>query len=165
MYLKIIVRYSVLLSLLMLLWLSLEYMVGLHDRFIAYQPYVTLLAVGISIFCIHRALIEVQKEALHRLTFRQAFVIGFIITLISAVLAIPVQIIFHQLINPDFFQNMKEYSVKHAIELNEDVERAKLQAESYFNLTSYLLQSVLGTLVSGTVISLVLAWWKSRKRR
>src|SRR5690349_12287643 len=37
-------RYAVLISLLTLLWLILEYVLGLQDRYIAFQSYVSLLA-------------------------------------------------------------------------------------------------------------------------
>lgn len=165
MSLKIEIRYAVLITLLMLLWLSLEYMIGLHDQYVEYHPYVTMLSIGIPVFCIMKALKDVQDEELRPLTFRQAFMVGFIITMMAAVLAIPTQLIFHQLINPDFFQNMKDYAVKHAAEMNEDLDKAKRNADLYFNLTSYVLQSVIGTFISGTLISLVLAWFNGRNRR
>lgn len=165
MNLKIQIRYAVLITLLMLLWLSLEYMIGLQDEYVAYHPYVTMLALIIPVYGIRKALKDIQDEEPRPLPFRQAFMIGFIITIMAAVLSIPTQLIFHQLINPDFFQNMKDYAVKHAAELNEDVEKAKRTADLYFNLSSYILQAVIGTLISGTLISLALAWYHGRKRR
>ena len=165
MNLKIIIRYSLLISLLMLLWLSLEYMVGLHDTYAAYHPYVTLFAFIIPAYGIHKAIKDIQEDEPQDIPLRRAFMIGFVVTFFSALLSIPVQLIFHQLINPDFFQNMINFAVNRASELNQDPEKAKMQAEMYFNLPSYLLQSVIGAFISGSIISGILAWLKSRKRR
>lgn len=164
MSLKIALRYAVLISLLMLLWLSLEYMVGLHDRLAAFHPYVTLLSLAIPVYCLRKALNDLQDEEPRPLTFRQALVTGLLITFFSAVLAVPTQIIFHQLINPDFFQNMKEYAVQRAISLHEDADKARQAAEMYFNLGSYLTQSVFATLLGGGILSLLMAWYKTRRR-
>lgn len=165
MNLKIIIRYSLLINLMMLLWLALEYMVGLHDKYVTYHPYLSLLAFIIPAYGIHKAIKDIQEDEPHQIPLRRAFMIGFVVTLFSALLSIPVQLIFHELINPDFFQNMINFAVKRAVELNHDPEKAKRQAEMYFNLPSYLLQSVLGTLISGCVISIIVAWLKSRNHR
>ena len=56
-------RYAMLITLLMLLWLALEFMVGLHDTYIQYHPYVTMFAILIPVVCSRMALKE--KQELH----------------------------------------------------------------------------------------------------
>jgi hypothetical protein len=53
---------------------------------------------------------------------------------------------------------MINYSVKRAAILGFDVLKAREQSEMYFNLASYLTQCFLGTLLFGTIVSLIIAW-------
>ena len=157
MNLRIEIRYAVLISLLMLLWLSLEFMIGLHDTFIDYHPYVTMLALIIPVVCSRLALTAKKEELNNKLTFKQAFATGFLTSLFAAILSIPVQLTFHFLINPDFFDNMIANSVKHAELMKMHVAQAKLQAQQYFSLNSYIVMSFFGTLIFGTIIAFVMA--------
>ena len=155
---RIEIRYAVLATLLMLLWLSLEFMIGLHDRYIQFHPYITMFSLIIPFVCTRLAIRDKRDFLNGKITFTQAFVTGFFIAFFAAVLSIPSQVIFHRLINPDFFDNMIDYAAKRAENLNMDVVQARQDAEMYFNLTSYIIQSVLGTLVFGTIIALIMAW-------
>ena len=150
MSIKIEFRYAILTSLCTLLWLILEYTVGLHDTYIAWHPYVTMLAIIIPIITYRLALIEKLEEK-GKLSFKDAFISGLIMTIFATVLAIPIQLIFHKVINPDFFANMINYAVTHGKETLE-------QAAQYFNLKTYLIESTLGTLLIGIIISLILAF-------
>jgi hypothetical protein len=152
MKLKIEFRFAVLASLLTLLWLTTEFVSGIQDKFIVIQPYVSLLGVVILIplICFRLALKE-KIEEFGRLTFRQAFLTGFIITIFTCILMVPTQLAFHRLINPDFFETMIQYTAKNS---KISVEAAAL----FFNLKSYLIQAVLYNLVAGTIIALILAW-------
>jgi len=156
---RIEIKYAVLISLLMLLWLSIEFMVGLHeDPLIQYHRYVTMLALIIPIVSARMAVRDKLDLLNGKISFKQAFLTGFLIAFFAAVLSIPSQVIFHKLINPDFFDNMINYSAKRAGSLQMDMSKARQEAEMYFNLTSYIIQSGLGTLVFGTVIAAVMAW-------
>lgn len=158
MNLKIEIRYAVLISLLMLLWLALEFLVGLHDKYIQYHPYVTMFALVIPVVCSRLAIKEKIRQLNSSITFKQAFLTGFLIALFAAILAIPIQLIFHKLINPSFFQNMIDYSIVRATSLGMNVAKAKQEATMYFNLMSYMMQCFFGTLFFGTIIALILAW-------
>ncbi len=155
---KLEIRFAVLMSLLMLLWLSLEFMVGLHNAYIPYHPYVTMLSLFIPIVCSRMVLLEKTEQLNGKIDFKQGFKTGLTVVLFAAVLSIPVQLTFHYLINPDFFDDMRAYSIKRAMMLGLDVVKAKADAVSFFNLTSYLLQSFFGTLIFGSLIAAVMAW-------
>ena len=154
---RIELKYGVLISLLLLLWLSLEFMVGLQDTYIAYHAYVAMLFLIMPVLVTRHALHERLDEA-GKLSFKQAFTSAMIITLITTVLAAPVQLIFHYVINPDFFDTMIQYAVVH-------YRQTPTEAARYFNLSSYVMQSVTGTLVVGTVVSLLLAYFVSDKKK
>ncbi len=156
---RIEIRYAVLITLLMLLWLAVEFMVGLHEEpLIQYHPYVTMFALIIPIVCARLAIRDKLEMLNGRISFKQAFVTGFLIAFFAAVLSIPLQVVFHKIINPDFFDSMIDYATKRAETLNEDIAKARQEAEVYFNLTSYIIQSGLGTLVFGSIIAAVVAW-------
>lgn len=143
-------RYALLISFSMLLWLALEALLGLHDKYIAYHPYISMLAVFIPIVFSSMAVKEKRENMGGNITFKQAFITGLIITVLTALLAVPSQFIFHYWINPDFFDNMISYTVQHG-------KSSPAQAAMYFNLTSYIAQSVFGTLLFGSVVALIVA--------
>jgi hypothetical protein len=91
-----------------------------------------------------------RDELRNHFTFRRAFVSGCIIALIAAALAIPAQLAFHYFINPDYFDDMIMYAVQHG--------QTPDEAARYFNLSAYLFQSAVGTLVMGLIIALVAAY-------
>lgn len=158
MNLKIEIRYAVLMSLLMLLWLSLEFMVGLQDTYIQYHPYVTMFALIIPIVCSRLVLLDKLEQLNGKIDFKQGLKTGIMVAIFAALLSIPVQLAFHFLINPDFFDDMRAYSINRAMVLGMDVAKAKADAIAYFNLLSYLLQSFFGTLIFGSIIAAVMAW-------
>jgi len=158
MNLKIEIRYAVLMSLLMLLWLSLEFMVGLQDTYIQYHPYVTMFALIIPIVCSRMVLRDKLEQLNGKIDFKQGLKTGIMVVVFAALLSIPVQLAFHFLINPDFFDDMRAYSINRAMMLGLDVAKAKVDAIAYFNLLSYLLQSFFGTLIFGSIIATVMAW-------
>ena len=158
MNLGIEIRFAVLISLLMLLWLMLEYLVGLHDQYIQYHPAVTLFALIIPVGCSYLAVKEKTIQLGGAITFKQAFITGFFIAVFAAVLTVPTQFMFHNLVNPDFFQIMIDYACARAASLHMNVPKAKEEATMYFNLPSYIVQCFFSTLFFGVIISLVMAW-------
>jgi Protein of unknown function (DUF4199) len=151
MNIKIEFRFSVLTALLTLLWLILEYVVGLQDTYIALHPYVSLIAFIIPVFTYRLALIEKLDQKSGKLTFSQAFLTGLLMTVFIAILSIPVQLAFHKLINPDFFSNMILYAVQ-------KTKATPEQAAIFFNLKSYITESVIEYFVIGIIVSLALAY-------
>lgn len=143
-------RYALLISFTMLLWLAVEALVGLHDKYIQWHPVVTMFALVIPIV-FSRMAIKEKREALGgQISFKQAFITGLIIASLTALLAVPSQVVFHMWINPDFFDSMIAAAVAHGIGASE--------AAKYFNLTSYMVQSAFGSLIFGSLLALVMAF-------
>ncbi len=157
MNLRLELRYAVLISLLMLLWLALEFMVGLQDTYVAYHPFVTVFALLIPLIGNYRALRAKREQQHGKLTFGQGLKTGLWIAGFSALFSIPVQLVFHFVINPDFFDTMIAHAVQQA-ELNKlNTAQATAHAQSFFCLQSYIPMSFIVTLVLGLVFAAIMA--------
>ena len=80
----------------------------------------------------------------------QGFISGTIIGLIVAILSPLAQWITHAFITPDYFSNAIEYAVSSGNSTQE-------QAEQFFNLSSYMIQSAIGGLVMGAITAAIVA--------
>jgi hypothetical protein len=133
-----------------LLWLTLEYLVGLHDKLIAWHPILTNLVAIPSVIIMVLAILEKRRVLGGKITFGQAFLCGLGVSIVVALLSPLTQFIFHRLINPGYFDNAIRYGVSQG--------KATLeQAQGLFNLESYMIQSVLAAIIIGTITSLVIA--------
>jgi hypothetical protein len=147
---KIEIKWGLIFSLVALLWVVLEYAVGLHGRYISWHPYLTNLFVIPAFIMMFLAIREKQRVLGGSITFKEAFLCGLGVSVIVAILAPAIQYIFHRFINPSFFENAVNYAVGSGKATPE-------QANAYFNLQSYMLQSSLGALVAGVITSLIIA--------
>lgn len=161
---RIELRFAFYIAALTFIWLMLEFLVGLQDRYIEYHPVVSMFAAVIPILFKYlgmRRKRDVDYDG--TATWLQLFRTGMLITLFAAVLMIPLQYAFHNLINPRFFDNMIHHAVEHALANDQNPEKAREDAEATFNLKSYLTQSVIGVLVMGTVLSVLYSFLLRRK--
>ncbi|HEX4948295.1 MAG TPA: DUF4199 domain-containing protein [Blastocatellia bacterium] len=150
MFTKTELKWGVIFSVMGLVWLILEYLVGLHDKFIAWHGILTNLVAIPSVIIMVLAILEKRRVLGGTITFKQAFLCGFGVSLVVAVLSPITQWIFHRLINPGYFEN--------AIRLGVEQGKTTLaDAQAFFNLPSYMLQSVFAAVVIGSITSLVIA--------
>ncbi|MFO7719955.1 MAG: DUF4199 domain-containing protein, partial [Gillisia sp.] len=85
------------------------------------------------------------------ITWRQGFVSGILVTVIITLLT-PISVyITHEIISPEYFSNIIEYSV-------ENNRMNRNDAEALFSLTSYIIQGTSWALVMGVVTSAIVAW-------
>ncbi len=141
----------------MLLWMVIERLMGWHSENIDQHVYMTNLfaipAIAVYVF----ALIDKRKhDYLGSMTWMEGFKSGVFITLVAAILSPLAQLIIHTIITPDFFRNMIEYSVETA-----NISRENAQAT--FNLSNYMLQSIIGTLFMGIITSAVVALFTKKR--
>jgi hypothetical protein len=150
MFTKTEIKWGVIFSVMGLLWLTLEYLVGLHDKLIAWHPILTNLVAIPSVIIMVLAILEKRRVLGGKITFGQAFLCGLGVSIVVALLSPLTQFIFHRLINPGYFDNAIRYGVSQG--------KATLeQAQGLFNLESYMIQSVLAAIIIGTITSLVIA--------
>ncbi|MGM0524687.1 MAG: DUF4199 domain-containing protein [Pseudomonadota bacterium] len=151
------IKWGVIFSLALLGWMLLERATGLHAENIKYHTifsnFFAVIAVIIYVFALRdkRASLPEQK-----MTWLQGFISGFKIAIVVAILSPLVQLLTHHVISPDFFQNMREYSI--ASEM-----MSETRAEKYFNLNAYMFQAVAGAIGMGAITSAVVAFFLRRK--
>jgi hypothetical protein len=143
-------KYALIFSAMQLVWLFLEYMSGLQTIHKELHPIVSMLVVVPSAIIFALGMLAKKKESGGEITFKQAFLAGILLSFIAAMLNPVVILIFSKSINPNFFLDFQNYAV----------ERGQMtleQAMQYFNLSSYMLQGAMGTMLMGTIISAIVA--------
>jgi len=148
---KLEIRWGVIFSAAMLLWLLIERLAGLHSTQIAQHMIWTnlfaIIAIGIYVFALRQ---KRDKELAGQMTWKQGFMCGVGITIVVALLTPLTQWLAHTVVSPHFFANMVDYAVRSG-------NMTEAQALSYFSLQSYMIQSVIGAVVMGVLTAAVVA--------
>ncbi|WP_338769950.1 DUF4199 domain-containing protein [Bernardetia sp. ABR2-2B] len=141
-----------------LLWMVFEKLMGWHAENIASHMVMTNIFAAFAIAVYVFALLEKRKKYyLNSMTWKEGFMSGLMITIIVTLFAPFSQLIVSLLISPEYFPNVIKYSVETGY--YKTVE----EAEAYFNLKSYIIQSILGTLIMGVITSAIVALFVRRK--
>jgi hypothetical protein len=153
---KIEIKWALIFILTSLAWMVLEKALGWHDEKIADHATLTNIfaipAIAIYVF----ALLDKRKNYYNgRMTFKKGFLAGLIITLMVALLSPLTQYII-TFITPDYFSNVIEYAVSSGAMTQPD-------AEAYFNLKSFMVQSIIGAAIMGIITSAVVALFTQTK--
>ena len=151
------IKWGILFVVIQLLWMFAERQAGLHDENIEHHALVTnffaILAIIIYVF----ALLDKRKNDLKgKMTWKQGFVSGLIITAVVTVLTPLTQYLTSTVITPNHFENMISYSV-------ETGKMTQEAAEAYFNLKNYMVKSLIFAPVVGIVTSAIVAIFTSKK--
>lgn len=155
---KIEIKWALIFIGAMLLWMVLERAVGLHDEHIDKQQYLTTLFAIPAILIYVLALKDKRKNYYEgEMTYGQGFLSGLVITVIVALFSAPAQWIISTLITPNYFNNVIEYSVETGYYETREAAKAN------FNLSNYMLQSVIGALIIGVLTSAVVAIFTRRQ--
>jgi len=142
----------------LLLWMLLERLVGLHDKHIDKHQYITMFYSVIAIALYVFALIDKRNNFYDGImTYKQGFISGLIITIIVTVFTPLTQWIISNVITPDYFDNVIQYSVETGY------HKSIADAEAQFNLKSYIMQSTMGALLMGIVTSAIVAIFTRKK--
>lgn len=144
------IKWGIRFAFLWIVWLYIEKSSGYYNEKIADHALYSLLFTFVIIFVYYVAIKEKKNDFFKgQMSWKQGCVTGIFLTVVMAILTPVCQIIFHKAIAPEFFPNMIEYSISKG--------NTREVAENYFNLSSYILQSVFGTLSFGVVISAIVA--------
>jgi Protein of unknown function (DUF4199) len=144
------IKWGLIFSLAALLWVLLERLAGLHDKYIQYHPLLSMLFVIPAVVMMLMAISEKRRELGGAITFKQAFLCGLGVSVVVTLLAPLAQYLTQNFITPNYFTNAINYAVQNGHQTRE-------QAELYFSLKSYILQASLGGLVMGAITTLILA--------
>ena len=148
---KIEIKWGILFVLIGLIWMVFEKAMGWHDVHIdkhaTYTNFIAPIAIAIYVF----AMLDKKRNFYGgKMTYKQGFIAGLIVTLVVVILSPLSQYITSTYITPDYFQNVIDYSVSSG-------QMEQQAAEEYFNLKSYILQSVIGAAIMGVLTSALVA--------
>lgn len=150
-------RWSLIFSIALLLWMYLEKSVGLHDEHIGKQSIYTNLFAIVAIIVYVFALRNKKKSFFKgSMNWKQGFISGIVLSVFVAIVSPLAQYIISTYISPDYFQNIIDFAVDNG-------KMTRENAEGYFNLKSYMLQSAFGALAMGVVTSAVVAFFVKSK--
>jgi len=149
-------RYALIIASLLFVWVSLEYIFGLQDKYIAYHPIIANFAVIIPVI---GTVLAIRSKKVNtwegEMSYWQGFLSGLLVSSYAAVFWVIGLFIFFTLVNPHFFDEMIKYSVSRADILGLDSTDAAIHARHFFNMPSYLLQSFVGVFIIGAITTLV----------
>lgn len=156
--LRVEIKWALIFSAMSLLWMLLERLVGLHDRYLEYHPiYTNFVAIPAILIYVLALLEKCRRDHQGAMTYGQGLRSGLILTGFIALLAPLVQLITSKVITPHYFANVIALSVKKGL-------MSQAAAEAYFNLPNYLVQSVVGAAVMGSITTAVVAWFTRGKK-
>ncbi|MCC8358492.1 DUF4199 domain-containing protein [Salinimicrobium sediminilitoris] len=154
---RIEIKWAIIFSVVMILWMLGEKFLGLHDEYIAdhsfYTSFFAIVAIGIYLL----ALFDKRKNYHNGfMSWQEGFKSGAILTAGIVILSPFVQLLIIQVITPDYFRNITEYSVE-AGEMNRE------EAELYFSLKNYIMQSMVWAAITGLITAAIAALILRRK--
>ena len=155
------IQTGILLSVGLFLWLLLEFFLGFHTTRIDYHPFITWLFVFIPIAGIYWSMkVKRDNEYAGKISFVHALKTGFIVTATMSILSPIMVLVYVSIINPLFFSTMLAHSKVMIEGLNISVvDKEKMIEESTrnFSTSSYVIQSFIGSLIMGAVLSILTA--------
>jgi hypothetical protein len=139
-----------------LLWMVFEKAMGWHGELIGkhatYTNIFAIIAIALYVF----ALLAKRKQLGGKMSWKEGFIAGMIITAVVTVLSPFMQWLVNTVISPEYLPNAIQYAV-------ENGKATQEQAESYFNVRSYIMQATIGALVMGAITSATVALFVRRK--
>lgn len=153
------IKWAFIFAAMYLLWMTMEKLAGLHDKYLEQQQFVTMLIL-IPAVIIYVLAIKDKKKNYYagNITYKQSFMSGFILTVFVVLLSPINQLITSYIITPDYFANVIGHTVKSGMFTQE-------QAEAQFNIKSYIITSIVGGLVTGVIFSAVISIFTRSKNK
>lgn len=154
---KIELKWAVIFSIGLLIWMYFEKTMGWHDEKVKFQPIYTMLFGIISILIYILALQNKKKNYYNnKIDWKQGFLSGAILSLLVAIFTPVVLYITFEYISPDYFTNIINYKIENSKMTLED-------AEKYFSLSNYMYTNTFSTLSNGIVISAIISYFIKSK--
>lgn len=154
---KIEIKWVFIFAAMFLLWMTMEKLSGLHDKYLEQQQFITMLILVPSVIIYVLALLDKKKNYYSgSMTYKQSFMSSLVLTLFIVVLSPVNQLITSYIITPGYFTNVIEHTVKTGMFTQE-------QAEQQFNIKNYLITSATGGLITGVIFSTVISLFTKSK--
>tara|TARA_R110000868_G_scaffold86674_2_gene242998 strand:+ start:937 stop:1425 length:489 start_codon:yes stop_codon:yes gene_type:complete len=147
---KIEIKWAIIFSVVGLLWMLLEKLVGLHSSHIDKHMYLTNLFAIPAIVVMVLALKDKKMNSyVGQMNYKQGLISGTVLSIIIALFSPLTQWITSTIITPEYFPNVIAYSVETGY------HKSLEEAEAYFNLKNYMFQSTIGALIMGVVTTAI----------
>lgn len=154
---KIELKWAVIFSICLLLWMYFEKTMGWHDEKVRFQPIYTMLFGFIAIIIYVLALLNKKKEYYNnQIDWKQGFLSGAILSLFIAFFTPIVLYVTFENISPDYFTNIINYKTENSKMTLED-------AKKYFSLSNYMYTNTFSALSNGIVMSAIIAFFIKSK--
>ena len=140
------IKWSILFSIMVLLWMCLEKLCGLHGKYIDYHLYLTNLFAIPAIWIMVLALKDKKKNYYNgQISYKQGVISGLILSILISLISPATQWITSYIISPEYFPNV----IKRSVELG--YFKTVVEAEANFNYTNYAIQGVIGSFIMGEI--------------
>lgn len=147
---KIEIKWAIIFSLMVLLWMLLEKLSGLHSTYIDYHLYLTNLFAIPAIWVMVLALKDKKKNFYNgQMSYKQGLIFGIILSLIIALLSPLTQWITSYVITPEYFPNV----IKRSVEIG--YYKTTEEAQANFNYQNYAVQGAIGALLMGIITTAI----------
>lgn len=154
---KIEIKWAVIFSVVTLLWLVFEKMIGLHDQHLDNQMrYMAIL--GILYLALYYLGLRDKKVHFYggSINFKEGLKFALVMSLATALLAIIVQYIFITVISPEYMPNMIKYMVAHG-------RFDQKSAENFYTMANQMKNSAYTNLVMGVFFGAISAALQKNK--
>lgn len=149
-------KWAIIFTITLLAWMLFEKTLGWHDEKIADHFWLTFLFIPFAVLIYVLVMREKRRRHFNKkLTWLQGFITGVKMAFFVALLSPLAQYITHNYITPEYFESVSQYSITNDLMSIEE-------ANDYFNITNYMLQSAIGALGGGIVISALVAIFMRR---
>lgn len=147
-------RWGILFSLTIMIWMFIEKNLGWHDEHIRHQlgnHFLVLLLIFIVIYYLG---LREKRNNYYKgtMSWKQGLISGSMISVIIAILSPLTQYFIYHYISPDYFQNMINYQTGKS-----EYPMSVKSADLFFTMKSYLIQAVFTDLSFGIIISAMMA--------
>lgn len=162
---NLIVRWGCIIGITNLAWLYLSYYLGLHTNGLALFQIVPIGWLLITLVGFFLALRRFKQQSPH-FTYWDGLRNGLLVALITALIAVVMQVGYHTLVFPGWPEYMVEQTRAYfsASGLSGTALEAKIdEARQTFTLSSYAMQSALSALFGGGIISAIMMIFLQRK--
>jgi hypothetical protein len=151
------IKWGLIFTGMMLLWMLGERLAGLHGARIA-QHAIWTNAVMVPALTIYWLALRDKRESFFggKMTWGQGFKAGAIITAVVALLTPLTQWLTANFISPDYFVNSIEYGVSSG-------QTTQADAEAFFNMKSFIIMSFFGSIVMGLISAAIIALFVRKK--
>lgn len=150
-------KWAIIYCVMYLVWMTVEWATGLHSDNLENQQMVTTFILVPSLLIYILALRDKRKSVYNNMiTFKQSFFSGLWLTIFIVLLSPVNLLIVTTVISPNYFSNLITYTVSHGVMSAEE-------AQSMFNIQSYIVQSMIGGFITGIVFTIIISFFIQSK--